>query len=55
MRVEREGGKEGRVMWNDFKIAHFMVRICLWIFIFTNYGENPKKIPTEHKLNQVVK
>ena len=41
------------MMWVDFRLTHFIGFV--YDFLFSNYGENPKNIPTGHKLNQVVK
>ena len=42
-------------MWVDFRIAHIIGCSLFMIFLYSNYGENSKKIPTGHELNQVVK
>jgi len=41
-------------MWVDFRIAHFNWLLLFMILRLAIYGENPKKIPTGHELNQVV-
>lgn len=44
------------VMWVDFFFwFHFMMTLLLRVGILAIYGENLRKIPTGHKLNQMVK